>query len=73
MNVVNFILEIPNFAPAIKLKFRRNGSGKRTVYNLQTKYIVRKSHVIKLIRSLTSSKYILNVRFKFISCQEISK
>ena len=41
------------------MTFGRNGFGKRTVYNLQnrTKYIFRKSHVNKLIKSLINFIY----------------
>ena len=35
-------------------------------------YVLRKSHMFKLIRSLANlSKSISNVNFKFISCQDI--
>ena len=61
---------------AIKLTFGRNRSGKRTVYNLQTRIYFQKKlsdQVDKIIDQLHLSKCIPNVSLKFISCQGICK
>ena len=71
-NVSNLLVEMSKLKQAIKLTFWRYKFGKKAVYKIyRTECIFRKSHVIKLIKSLTN--FIANANFKFISFRESCK
>lgn len=58
----------------IKLKFRCNKFGKTAMLNAETKIFLEKSHLTKLMKSMTNlSKRIPNVTFNFILRQETWK
>ena len=75
-NLFNFLVEFSTYKQVIKLTFRRDKFGKKTVQNLQTRmhfYKTLGNQVDKIIDQLHLSKSIPNKSFKFISCQETYK